>query len=127
MELRPLFGIGPDNFKTVFAYYFGEEAADQFPASSGGVDKAHNEFLDVLVDNGILGFAAYMAFFGFLLYYAFRNADRKKYSPVFGVAVAGFMAHAFFGYQLPIQSPCMWVMLGAAGAVIRAEEKELQV
>ncbi len=124
VELRPLFGIGPDNFKMVFAYYFSEEAKDQFPASSGGVDKAHNEFLDVLVDNGILGFIAYIAFFGLLLYYAFRRADKKLYSPVFGIAIAGYMAHAFFGYQLPIQSPCMWVMIGFAGAVIRSEERK---
>ena len=125
VELRPLFGIGPDNFKTVFAKYFLEEAKDQFPSSGGNVDKAHNEFLDVLVDNGILGFAAYMAFFGLLLWYCFRNIDKKNktLAPVFGVAVAAYMAHAFFGYQLPIQSPCMWMMIGVCAAMINAEER----
>jgi len=124
VEINPLFGIGPDNFKTVFAAFFYEEARDQFPSSGGGVDKAHNEFLDVLVDNGILGFAAYMAFFGLLLWFAFRNIDSKNkvFAPVFGIAVVGYMAHAFFGYQLPIQSPCMWVMIGVGAAMINAEE-----
>lgn len=125
VELRPFFGIGPDNFRQIFAYFFSEEAKDQFPSSGGGVDKAHNEFLDVLVDNGIFGFAAYMAFFGFLLYYAFRRSDEKKLSPIFGVAIVSYMAHAFFGYQLPIQSPCMWVMIGIGAAFIRLEEQEL--
>lgn len=125
VELRPFFGIGPDNFRQIFAYFFSEEAKDQFPSSGGGVDKAHNEFLDVLVDNGIFGFAAYMTFFGFLLYYAFRRSDEKKLSPVFGVAIISYMAHAFFGYQLPIQSPCMWVMIGIGAAFIRTEEQAL--
>lgn len=125
VKLSPIFGIGPDNFKTVFAEHFFDEAKEQFPSSNGNVDKAHNEFLDVLVDNGILGLLAYLAFFGSLLWTALRRADNKAkvLAPVFVIAVIGYMAHAFFGYQLPIQSPCMWVMTGMCAALINAEER----
>lgn len=121
VRLRPLLGIGPDNFPAVFARYYHKEAVAQFPSSNGGLDKAHNEFLDVLLDNGILGLLAYLGFFASLLYYALRDADKKRLAPALGVAVISYMAHAFFGYQLPIQSPVMWMLIGAAGAFARAE------
>lgn len=121
IKLHPMLGIGPDNFKNFFAKYFHDEAVEMFPSSNGGLDKAHNEFLDVLISNGILGLLAYLAFFGSLLYYAFRKSANKGLAPVFGIAVAAYMAHAFFGYQLPLHSPVMWVMIGMLACLCRAE------
>ncbi len=118
---NPVFGIGPDNFPRFFAKYYKAEAKEMFPDSNGNLDKAHNEFLDVLLDNGIAGLIAFLGFFGTLLWACFRNADKNKFAPVLGVAVVSYMAHAFFGYQLPIQSPVMWIMIGAAGAFARGE------
>ena len=62
-----------------------------------------------------------MMFFGALLYCCFRKADKTRWAPAFGVAVLSYMAHAFFGYQLPIQSPVMWMMIGSAAAYARAD------
>ena len=120
IKYNPLLGIGPDNFKQFFARYYHAEAVEMFPSSNGNLDKAHNEFLDVLISNGLLGFTAYMVFFAALLWCCFRKADRTMFAPVFGVAVFSYMAHAFFGYQLPIQSPVMWVMIGMAAACARS-------
>lgn len=122
VKVHPLFGIGPDNFKEFFARYFHDEAVEMFPSSNGGLDKAHNEFLDVLLDNGILGLLAYLAFFGWLLYYAFSKSKNRGIAPVFGVAVAAYMAHAFFGYQLPLHSPIMWMMIGMLAGLCRVEK-----
>ncbi len=126
IKYNPFFGIGPDNFKTFFARYYRAEAVEMFPSSNGNIDKAHNEFLDVLLSNGIIGFVAYMGFFAALLWCCFRRTDKTRFAPAFGVAVVSYMAHAFFGYQLPIQSPVMWIMIGAAAAFARwyPEEEE---
>lgn len=124
VKLNPVFGIGPDNFKPFFARYFHDEAVKQFPSSNGNLDKAHNEFLDVLIDNGIAGLIAYLAFFGALLWFTLRRSRENPVAAVFGVALAAYMAHAFFGYQLPIQSPVMWMMIAATAAFIRAGNEE---
>ena len=121
VKVRPVFGIGPDNFKSFFASYFHDEAVKMFPSSNGNLDKAHNEFLDVLLCNGIAGLLAYLSFFGILLWHCFRRDTRGRIAPVMGIAVAAYMAHAFFGYQLPIQSPVMWAMIGLTAAYLRAE------
>ncbi|MBE6753179.1 MAG: O-antigen ligase family protein [Ruminococcaceae bacterium] len=123
-KLNPMFGIGPDNYKQFFASYFHDEAVKMFPSSNGGLDKAHNEFLDVLICNGIVGLIAYLTFFGLLLFYAFRGNSRGRLAPIFGIAVAAYMAHAFFGYQLPIQSPVMWMMIGTLAAFLRSESRQ---
>ena len=121
---RTIFGNGPDNFARTLKLYIGDEAKLYFGGRN--LDKAHNEFLDVLINNGVIGLLAYLVFFGLLLYYAFRLAPGGGVAPVFGVAITTYLAHAFFGYQLPIQSPIMWVMIGLCAAFIRAEAKDIK-
>lgn len=116
---RTIFGNGPDNYSRTLKAHIGDEAKNYFGGRN--LDKAHNEFLDVLINNGIIGLIAYLAFFSFLLYYAFKLAPKGGIAPVFGVAIIAYLAHAFFGYQLPIQSPIMWTMIGLCAAFIRAE------
>lgn len=123
-SVRPLFGIGPDNLKAEFARLFKDEAVIMFPNAGGGVDKAHNEYLDVLVCNGAVGLVLYLAFFAALLAYALRRRNTGVLAPVFACAVVAYMAHAFFGYQLPIQSPLMWVTIGMCACFIKNEEPE---
>lgn len=119
----PMLGHGPDNFKDLFARYYQREMSEFFYKSSGGLDKAHNEFLDILICNGLLGLAAYLVFLGGLLYYSFRRRGAGLVAPVFGVAVICFITHSFFGYQLPLQSPVMWTMLGVCAGFILRERK----
>ena len=126
--IRTIIGSGPDSFTGAFASYYGAESKVFFKGKR--LDKAHNEFLDILINQGILGLIAYLAFFGLLIWSAFRTLGRKNSggaAPALGVAVIAFLAHAFFGYQLPIQSPIMWVMVALCGAfVINSEQKDSQ-
>lgn len=110
IEANPLFGIGPDRFSVVFKAKIGV----LFPGKN--LDKAHNEFLDVLVCNGILGLAARLTFLGGLIASLVKKMKKCPAAGVFIVAIAAYAIHSFFGYELPIQSPVMWAMLGMAGA-----------
>ncbi|MBE6765672.1 MAG: O-antigen ligase family protein [Ruminococcaceae bacterium] len=125
IQLRPLLGYGPDNFKNVTYLqgdYYTKQINDFFGDRS--LDKAHNEFLDILLCNGFIGLICFVGFLGALLYYAFRRADKGGVAPALGVAVIAYMVHAFFGYQLPLQSGVMWALLGLCAAFIRSEQKE---
>ena len=116
---KPLFGSGPDTFCTVFNEVYGEEAKKFFGGRN--LDKAHNEYLQLLICSGLTGLGAFLAFIGSLTVKAFRRAADNPLLACCGAAVIAYAVHAFFGYSLPINSPLMWVMLGLTGAAVRVE------
>ena len=126
VQHRPLLGNGPDNFKTI-TYLQGDYYTKQINEFFGdrALDKAHNEFIDILMSNGIIGLVCFAAFLCALLYYAFRRSGKGTGAAApLGVAVLAYAVHAFFGYQLPLQSGVMWALMGLCAAYIRFEQKE---
>ncbi|PIT89047.1 MAG: hypothetical protein COU27_02395, partial [Candidatus Levybacteria bacterium CG10_big_fil_rev_8_21_14_0_10_36_7] len=67
---RPILGWGPENFTYVFSKHYNPAMYDQEP----WFDRAHNVFLDWLVNAGILGLFAYLLLFGTTLYYLFLGS-----------------------------------------------------
>ena len=118
---KPIFGSGPDTFCTVFNQFYSEEASEFFHGRN--LDKAHNEYLQLLICSGFTGLGAFLAFIGSLIVKAYRRASSNPLLVCCGAAVIAYAVHAFFGYSLPINSPLMWVMLGLAGAALRVEPR----
>ncbi len=118
IDESPLFGIGPDRFSTIFADKLGQIFKGKV------LDKAHNEYLDVLICNGIIGLGLFMTFLVGLLVRAIKRASVCRCAGAMAVVMFAYMVHAFFGYQLPIQSPVMWAVLGLAGASTFARDED---
>ena len=129
---RPLFGSGPDTFGYHFnAYYPGDRLEIEY-------DKAHNEYLQILVCNGILGLLAYLIFVFYSLFSGYKATLRrldyyleplKKNEaktgleigknrvmqillPAFIGSVIFYLAQAFFGIATPITSVPFFLTLG---------------
>ena len=120
---KPIFGSGPDTFCTVFNDTYGEESKKFFGGRN--LDKAHNEYLQLIICSGITGLGAFLTFIGSLVTRAFRHATDNPLLVCCGAAVIAYAVHAFFGYSLPINTPLMWVLLGLTGAAVRAESKSV--
>lgn len=60
---RPLLGYGLNNYKILFAQVYGETAY------------SHNNFIEMLVNLGLLGFVAYYSFYLYLIYHLWRKKD----------------------------------------------------
>ena len=56
---KPVFGWGMENYGIAFNKYY-EPAGRDIVLGEPWYDRAHNQYLDVFVANGIIGFAAYM-------------------------------------------------------------------
>jgi O-antigen ligase len=113
---RPLFGHGPDNFAIVFMERFVEDAE--------GItyDKAHNEYIQQLVDNGILGLSALLAFYGLSLW-KLRKKLQNPVSLALLLAMTAFMVQAFFNFSTPFAHPMVWALWGmVCAAGIRGGE-----
>ena len=99
-----LFGVGVDNFY----YAFSPRLID--PTSKYAVDKAHNDYLQKLVCEGIFSLIFYLAF---LITIIVRNYNEQDvfYRSVFW----GFVAYAieiFFSISVIRVAPIFWIIIG---------------
>lgn len=88
---RPIFGWGQDNFNYVFNKYFNSKIGEQW------VDRAHNNLLDQLSMNGILGFLAYLAviLFPFYVFFKYRKKEPLVISILLGLWTAYVVQNQF--------------------------------
>lgn len=114
-----LFGKGPENFYFTFTPYFNE-LYDRFGDSS--TDAAHNEYINYLMNIGIVGLGTYLAFTGSALIRAFKAAARNPVSIVFASAVIAYMAQAFVNIALPIATPLFIIFVSLCEAAARQAE-----
>ena len=111
-----LFGKGPESFYYTFSPYFAE-LYDRFGDSS--TDAAHNEYINYLMNIGIVGLCSYLAFTGSALVRAFKAARRNPLSLVFASAVVAYMAQATVNISLPIATPLFMIFVSLCEASAR--------
>ena len=114
---HPVFGIGPDNFKTVYA----EKIKGTWAKPLG---HAHNDFLNVLAYAGLFGLAAFVFFWktlAFSLWEAFRS-NRGHPALLTGLLVlTAYFVYAQFESSL-IYREIRMILFFLLGAGLAAEE-----
>ena len=103
----PLFllhGVGIDNFY----YAFGRR-----PLSSGYFyyDKAHNEYLQVLICEGMYALVSYIIFYSILLIRGIKNSFKNKKVYLI-LPVIGYLIQAFFNISVIEVAPFVYISLG---------------
>ncbi len=79
IKQKPLLGFGADNFERVFEKNYDNRLLQDEYGKEAWFDRAHNIFIDQVVDNGILGLALYILVYIIvifsLLYSALNSSD----------------------------------------------------
>lgn len=101
---HPFFGIGPDNFK-IFLPEYQLKALKilHFEYADLGYTRwAHNEYLQVLAEGGIISFAILMVLFSLLFYRVFNNLKVKQdsFSTFAFLALIPFVVQAAFSWPM---------------------------
>ena len=98
------YGVGIDNFY----YAFGDE-----PLIYGRntFDKAHNEYLQILVCEGIYALAAYLLFFGVIVLSGIKNSFKNKELYLI-IPVIAYLVQAFFNISVIEVAPFFYAYLG---------------
>ena len=108
---RPLLGGGPDTLGLrgiePFAWYLPSGAV---PAD---VTAAHNEHLNILVNQGALALAAYLALLAVALVRCFRRSREPRFA-VCGMGLLCYAAMACFSISTCLTAPYVWLLLGQA-------------
>lgn len=114
--LRPLVGYGPGTL-----YLVGERFASprRFSVEVSRIDRAHNEYLDRLVSNGALGFAAWVSLTGAIAALGVASvriaASTGVRWPAAAVvaALAGLLVNDLAGPGDPTSRLYYWILAGA--------------
>ena len=102
---RPIIGSGPDTFY----FTFPAEAQMRYGQS---YDKAHNEYIQILICQGVLGLLCYLLF---LVSASIKSIPKAFQNPLVMAVLAaftGYLVQAFFNISLPIASQMLWVLAG---------------
>lgn len=120
---RPLFGYGPDAHEKAMKV-FNEEYIKKFN-NPVILDRAHNNYLDIALAQGIVGLGAYLWVIGAFVIWIRKTimqaCHREKkliYISIFS-AVSGCLINDFFIFSIVTVSPTFWSLLGLSLALKR--------
>lgn len=101
-------GVGVDSFHKAFG---GTALTKKTETKTLLYDKAHNEYLQILITQGIFALIAYLLLYG---YAVFRGLKRSfKYNEVYlFLPVLGYLVQAFFNISVIEVAPLFFMTLG---------------
>lgn len=111
---RPLFGFGPDTFDKVFKMT-PEEALHHFGSTNIYVDKAHNEYLQILITLGFPALILYLLFLFEIVFKSVRKLVNNKDNMLTCILLSGILSYiiqAFFNISVVSVAPLYWSFLG---------------
>ncbi len=110
---HPFLGGGPDTLglRTDAAFERYDESLGILIHSA--IDAAHNEYLNILVNQGIIALLLYLAALGVSAVKWIRTAAEDSVAAICGCAILGYCIQAFFGISSPISTPYLWLALAA--------------
>lgn len=120
MELplqEKLFGVGQDCF--AFYAYSIPEYVKELRSFWGDVilANAHNEWLNSLICNGLLGGGLYLACFLSAACYCLKNHEHEQeltFISSAGLCIIGYVVNNFFGYQQASATAVIFIAMGVA-------------
>lgn len=128
IEARPLAGFGPGTFGRVFPR-FRDDRLSKFEDELTPVTHAHNEYLEILAETGVIGLMATAAFWGAGLVAGWRtlreerNPEDRVFVTAAVAAVVSILVSSFFGVELRTTTTALffWLLLGLLAAGSREE------
>ena len=121
---KPLFGHGAGGFKAHYmnyqARYFEQRPDSEYAALANNVNRPFSEYVLLLTNFGLAGFALLLAAAGFL-WKSFLRCRREKIVRAAAGCLLSVAVFALFSY--PLTYPFVWVMLMLSAAVIICRAK----
>lgn len=104
----PLLGTGPDTFE----YAVRDYQEHLISVTNTPFDKAHNDYLQILICNGILGLAAFLILIISLAVLSLPKVWNNMLLMAAIAACGAYVVQAFFGISTPMVTPLFFAMMG---------------
>lgn len=111
----PIIGKGPDTMKLENFEPFRRYYPDLGKTKTASIDVAHNEFLNILYHQGLLGLLAYLGF----IFFTLREWWKKKSNSAvlaLGIAFICYIFQSLFTFSMCLTAPYFWI---CAGIIVR--------
>lgn len=119
--IKQLFGVGADCFAPyLYAHY--AYLLEGFLAEWWGnaiVANAHNEWLNVLINSGILGMVTYMGAFITAIYRWIRSRKNVQVLIALAICVMSYMVNNAVSFQQVVSTPIVFILLGMGENLLR--------
>lgn len=111
--LQKLFGHGPDTFGLITYFRNLTEMTEVYHVL---FENAHNEYLQYLMTNGILGALAYVAFLASAFIFVIKRRLNESHVMAMLTGVFCYVAQGIVNISQPIVTPMMWTLLAMSVA-----------
>ena len=118
-----LIGVGPDCFDGAMDTYCAAEVAQYWDGKS--LACAHNEYLNMLVTEGVLGVVSYLGIFLAVFLRAAKRVTKEPVLMAFMGSIVAYLGHNFFCYQQCICTPVIFILLGITEMINREADKAI--
>jgi O-antigen ligase len=105
---KPIFGKGPDTMQKEKFPPFERFYPARNKVMRTGIDVAHNEPLNILYHQGVLGLLAYSGFVFFVLRAWYKNRNDALILAL-GSSVICYLVQSFFTFSMCISAPYFWI------------------
>ncbi len=124
--LKKLVGIGPDAM-SFYLYQDGSTKLLEFVQTSFGsatLTNAHNEWLTILVNVGVLGLAAFAGMISTAIFRFISKAGRNPVVCACGMCVFAYTVNNIFSFQQAMNTATIFAILGIGSAFLRTQNQE---
>lgn len=118
----PLLGGGPDTLGLRGLEGFAQYVETTETVVEDAIDAAHNEYLNILVNQGALALCAYLSALCVSLFRWWKRVDSKAVS-IAGSAALFYLAQAFFGMSSCATTPYLWMALAVINKKFERNEQ----
>lgn len=124
--LHKLTGVGPDAMSEYIYNDSSSELLEQVKQRFGTatLTNAHNEWLSVLVNTGILGLLSFGGMMSTAIYRYLRPAGKHRIVCACGICLLAYTINNIFSFQQVMNVSTIFVIFGMGGAFLQAETGE---
>lgn len=108
VQYQPIFGTGSDTFYYAFGKLNQAEAKELHGVE---YDKAHNDFIQILLCNGWPGLLTYLAFITGIIISSIKKSFDNMFALIALGGILAYLIQSFFGIDTLIVTPIYWTML----------------
>lgn len=115
-----IFGVGPDCFNSYAKTYHRDEVRLLWGEKL--LTNAHNEWLTMLINGGILGAAAYVGVYVAEVRRCLRGWRQNELLSGVAASCVSYMCYNFFCYQQVLCTPFIFILMGIGEYILRHQE-----